>query len=101
MGTRTRDDGRETRRDVRRLDIGEAASPYRARVSRLASTPCAPHTTLTPHFPLETGGGMGYTCFHLARKGRASRFQDGEQVRFVKEMTSNELHFAIAGDNHR
>ena len=35
-----------------------------------------------PHFPLETGGGMGYTHFRLARKGEMTdypRGSDGEQ----------------------
>ena len=54
-----------------------------------------------PHFPLETGGGMGYTHSRLARKGGACRFQDRENVRFVKDITLDELYFAIAGDDHR
>jgi hypothetical protein len=57
--------------------------------------------TQKPHFPLESSGGMGYACFNLARKGRSCRFQDGEKVLFVKEKTSDELYFAIAGDDHR
>jgi len=44
---------------------------------------------------------MGYTHSRLARKGGACRFQDREKVRFVKEITLDELYFAIAGDDHR
>ena len=30
-----------------------------------------------PHFPLETGGGMGYTFFRLARKGEMTDYPRG------------------------
>ena len=60
-----------------------------------------PANSQKPQFPLETGRGMGYTHFRLARKGGACRFQDREKVRFVKEITLDELYFAIAGDDHR
>ena len=70
-GARTRDDRRETCRDVRRLDIGEAASPrlnvlrlnVSVRVSRLAShVPTAIPTLAT--FSLPQRRGFCYTSNH-------------------------------------